>query len=179
MKLHDTTSGLGPANQYHATDASAVFNTGVSRLHEVGAGDGWRCWLCDEPVDPEMSVNDARGPSVDSGAGVTRAKTKRPRPGDGSERLAHRGCNTRKGAISAVVPWSDGLFVVDPAPIIASVERLQRKGGREVMARCPTRADGEEAAQWLVDRLSRLCPDLPVTTEIQPGGGQYLLVLRS
>ena len=36
----------------------------VSRLDEVGERDGWRCWICDEPVDPEMSVNDPRGPSV-------------------------------------------------------------------------------------------------------------------
>ena len=44
------------------------------------------------------------------------------------------------------------------------------------MARCPTRADGEEAPTWLVDRVSRLRPDLPVTTEVEPGGGQFLLV---
>lgn len=68
--------------------------------------------------------------------------------------------------------------MVDPAPIIASVERLQRKGGREVMARCPTLADGEEAATWLVGRISRLRPGLVVTTEVEPGGGQFLVVLR-
>jgi hypothetical protein len=149
----------------------------VNRLEEVGSSDGWRCWLCDEPVDPERSVNDARGPSVDSVA--TKAKSKKSRSGSVTERLAHRACNTKKGAIAAVVPWPPGLFVVDPAPIIASVERLGRKGGREVMARCPTRADGEEAAGWLVDRISRLAPDLAVTTEIEPGGGQWLLILRA
>jgi hypothetical protein len=142
----------------------------------VGAGDGWRCWLCDEPVDPEIPVNDSRGPSVDS---VTaKAKGKGARSGLGSERLAHRGCNTKKGAVAPVVAWPDRLFVIDPAPIITSVERLQRKGGREIMARCPTRADGDEAAAWLVDRISRLCPDMSVTTEVRPGGGQFLLVLQ-
>ena len=139
---------------------------GLSRLDEVGEADGWRCWLCDEPVDPDKSVNDARGPSVDSRKG-------------GPERLAHRACNTRKGAVTAVIPWPDALFVVDPAPIIPSVERLGRKGGREIMARCPTLADGQEAASWLVDRLSRLRPDLAVTTDVEPGGGQFLLVLRA
>lgn len=132
----------------------------------MGEADGWRCWLCDEPVDPDKSVNDARGPSVDSRKG-------------GPERLAHRACNTRKGAVTAVIPWPDALFVVDPAPIIPSVERLGRKGGREIMARCPTLADGQEAASWLVDRLSRLRPDLAVTTDVEPGGGQFLLVLRA
>ena len=56
--------------------------------------------------------------------------------------------------------------------------RLERKGGRELMARCPTRPDAEEAAAWLVDRLGRLHPGLDVRCEIEPGGGQYLLVLR-
>jgi ferric-dicitrate binding protein FerR (iron transport regulator) len=133
--------------------------------------------LCDEAVDPEMSVNDQRGPSIDSVA--TKAKGDRSRPGVGGERLAHRGCNTRKGAVAPVVSWPDRFFVVDPAPIIATVERLRRKGGREIMARCPTVADGEVAGEWLVDRISRLCPDLPVSVNVTPGGGQFLLILQA
>ena len=137
--------------------------------------------MCDEPVDSGMSVNDARGPSIDSG--TTRAKAKaRAKTGGwsaGRERLAHRACNTGKGAIAPVVPWPDRLYVIDPAPILASIERLERKGGREAMARCPSLADAEEAATWLVDRISRLHPGLLVTTEIEPGGGQFLLVLRA
>ena len=153
----------------------------MSRLEEVGEIDGWRCWLCDEAVDPEMSVNDPRGPSIDSI--TTDAKAKRKGQGKHAagepERLAHRGCNTGKGATAPVVTWPDRLFVVDPAPIIASVERLGRKGGREAMARCPSLGDAEEAATWLVDRISRLRPGLAVTTEIEPGGGQFLLILRA
>lgn len=149
----------------------------MSRLTELGAREGWRCWLCDEPVDPEMSVNDPRGPSIDSL--TTRAKGKAKASPAGEERLAHRACNTRKGAVAAVIPWPDHLFVVDPAPIIGSVERLQRKGGREVVGRCPTEADGEEAGTWLVDRISRLSPGLVVTAEVEPGGGQFLLIVRA
>jgi len=149
----------------------------VSRLEDVGAADGWRCWLCDEPVDPAMSVNDGRGPSIDSL--TTAKKAKKGAAVGGSERLAHRACNTRKGAVAAVVPWADHLFVVDPAPIITSVERLQRKSGREVMARCPTKADAAEAATWLADRLSRLAPDLAATVDVDLGGGQFLVTLRA
>ena len=145
----------------------------MGKLDEVGDSDGWRCWLCDEPVDRQMSVNDARGPSIDSI--VTKAKAK---SAAAPERLAHRGCNTRKGAVTPVVSWPDHLFVVDPAPIIASVDRLQRKGGREIMARCPTRADAAEAASWLLDRLSRLRPDLSPTVDVEAGGGQFMVVLR-
>ena len=149
----------------------------MSRLEDVAERDGWRCWLCDEPVDPAMSVNDSRGPSIDTLG--SKAKPKGPAGGGEAERLAHRGCNTRKGAVAAVVPWPGHLFVADPAPIVTSVERLGRKGGREIMARCPSAHDARDAADWLVDRLSRLRPDLTVNADVEPGGGQYLVVLRA
>jgi hypothetical protein len=145
----------------------------MSRLEEIGEAAQWRCWLCDEPVDPEMSVNDPRGPSLDHV--ITKARSRKK--GAVDERLAHRDCNTRKGAVTPIVQWADHLFLFDPAPIFASVQRLEAKGGREVMARCPTIADGKEAGDWLVDRISRLAPDLKVTTKTEPGGGQFLLVL--
>lgn len=147
----------------------------MSRLDEIGERDGWRCWLCDEPVDPDMSVNDPRGPSID--LRTTKAKAKKK--GATDERLAHRGCNTGKGANDPVVPWPEHLFVVDPAPIIAAVERLERKGGREVMARCPTADDADEVAAWLEDRVSRLAPGLGARAEVEAGGGQHLVALRA
>ncbi|CAB4617860.1 unannotated protein [freshwater metagenome] len=150
----------------------------MSRLDEVGERDGWRCWICDEPVDPEMSVNDSRGPSVDSV--ITKAKSKSKSKSDNAaeERLAHRGCNTKKGAIAPVIEWSPELFVSEPAPIYATVERLERKGGREIVARCPDQADGDAAAAWLVDRISRLRPGFQVSATVEPGGGQFMVVLR-
>jgi hypothetical protein len=146
----------------------------MSTLDEVGERDGWRCWLCDEPVDPDASVNSDRGPSVDS---ALAAKGKKATAG--AERLAHRSCNTGKGKVAPVVAWSPDLFVVDPAPIVATVDRLTRKGGQEVVARCPSRADADQAADWLVDRLSRFAPGLAVQAKVEPGGGQFLLVLRA
>jgi hypothetical protein len=77
------------------------------------------------------------------------------------------------------VLWPPQLFVVDPAPIVATVDRLTRKGGREVVARCPSRSDADKAAVWLLDRLSRFAPQLAVTTQVEAGGGQFLLVLRT
>ncbi|BCN48229.1 hypothetical protein GS436_16275 [Rhodococcus hoagii] len=146
----------------------------MSNLQEIGDRDGWRCWLCDEPVDPDMSVNDPRGPSVDGVATAKKSKAKAVQ-----ERLAHRACNTRKGAVKPVVPWPGHLFVVDPAPIVGVVEQLGRKGGRVAVARCPGESDAEAAGDWLVDRLSRFAPDLDVTTRIDAGGGGYLLVLET
>ena len=146
----------------------------MSTLNEVGERDGWRCWLCDEPVDPGASGNADRDPSIDSGA-----SPKGKKAAAGAARLAHRACNTRKGAVKPIVAWPPELFVVDPAPIVPSVERLTRKGGREVVARCPSRADAEKAGAWLVDRLSRFAPDLALTTHVEAGGGQFVLVLRA
>ncbi len=46
----------------------------MTRLDDIGQADGWRCWLCDEAVDPDMSVNDDRGPSIDSMTTQRKAK---------------------------------------------------------------------------------------------------------
>ena len=151
----------------------------MTRLDDVGQADGWRCWLCDESVDPDMSVNDDRGQSIDSMTTQRKAKGKGTESIFGSERLAHRGCNTKKGAVAPVVEWPRELFVSDPASIVTSAERLARKRGSEAMGRCPTEADAVSAAEWLVDRLSRLAPSLDVESRIQAGGGQYLVVLTS
>ena len=146
----------------------------MSDLNEIGDQDGWRCWLCDVAIDPEASTNSDLGPSVDSFAA---AKAKKGAAV--TERLAHRTCNTMRGKIAPVVPWSKDLFVVDPAPIFETVERLQRKGGREIVARCPDQRDAEQASEWLLDRLSRFAPDTEFTTQITPGGGQFMLALRT
>jgi hypothetical protein len=157
----------------------------MARLDEIGEQDGWRCWLCDEPVDADRAANDDQGPSVDSrmtdkkarkkGKGAAKSKGSLDR----DERLAHRSCNTGKGNVEAVVPWAEQLFVIDPVPIIATVDRLANKGGREIFCRCPTQPDAHDAAAWLIDRISRLEPGLDLTTDIQEGGGQYLVALRA
>ncbi|MDE2386828.1 MAG: hypothetical protein KGL77_03950 [Actinomycetales bacterium] len=146
----------------------------MSDLNVVGDLAAWRCWLCDAPVDPDASTNSDLGPSIDNFAA---AKAKKG--ASAVERLAHRACNTMKGKIAPVVPWSPDLFVVDPSPIFESVERLKAKGGREVVARCPSKDDAEQAAAWLLDRLTRLAPDSRFETQINEGGGQYMLVLRA
>lgn len=143
----------------------------MSDLNLVGERDGWRCWLCDKAIDPEASVNSDLGPSVDS---YFEAKAKQPN----RQRLAHRACNTMRGKVLPVIPWSKELFLVDPSPILESVERLVAKGGKEVMARTPTEDDAHQAASWLIDRLARLVPETTFATEVVPGGGMFLIKLR-
>jgi len=144
----------------------------MSDLNEVGERDNWICWLCDTPVNPDTSVNSDLGPSADS-----YADSKAKKGIATVERLAHRSCNTMRGKIAPVVPWSKDLLVVDPSPIFESVERLKAKGGREAVARCPSAEDAEQAAEWLINRVGRLAPGHLFSTEISPGGGQYLLKL--
>jgi hypothetical protein len=145
----------------------------MSDLNEVGERDGWRCWLCDQPVDPDASVNSDLGPSTDS-----YAASKAKKGAKTVERLAHRQCNTMKGKVSPVVAWSTELFVVDPSPIFEAVERLERKGGREIVARCPGQREADEASAWLLDRLTRLVPGVRFEVEIKSGGGQFMLALK-
>ncbi len=145
----------------------------MSDLDAIGTRDNWICWLCDEPVDAEGSVNNDRGPSADS---YFIAKAKK---GDkATERLAHRACNTMKGKIDPVIQWPNDLMVFEPAPIIATVERLAKKGGKEAVGRCADSKDAEQASAWLIDRLSRFTPELKFKTEVMPGGGQFVLMLR-
>jgi hypothetical protein len=68
--------------------------------------------------------------------------------------------------------------VVDPSPIFETVERLRKKGGREIIACCPGEQEAQEASEWLLDRLARLVPELDLATEIKSGGGQYMLTLK-
>ncbi|CAB4639228.1 unannotated protein [freshwater metagenome] len=145
----------------------------MSDLNAIGTQDNWICWLCDKPVDPDTSVNSDLGPSVDSFA-ATRVK----KGVAAIERIAHRQCNTMKGKIAPVVPWSKDLLVVDPSPIFETVERLRKKGGREIIARCPDERDANNASEWLLDRLGRLAPELEFTTVVSSGGGQYVLALK-
>jgi hypothetical protein len=48
-----------------------------------------------------------------------------------------------------------------------------------VVGRCPTIEDAAAPAEWLADRLTRLSPDQRLHTEVQAGGGQFLLMLRA
>jgi len=105
----------------------------MGQLDDVGESDGWRCccWLCDEPVDRDMPSSDPRSASVDTRLTKARSKKrKQDKKGLLPQRLAHKGCNTGKGTNDPVLAWPDHLIVVDPAPIIAATERLERKDSR-------------------------------------------------
>jgi hypothetical protein len=180
LHTHETLTG-GIQFPRRSTSTGTDTLRGMARLDDIGEQDGWLCWLCDEPVDPDHSVNDDRGPSVDGRMTAKKAKKSAKKRGrsEPTERLAHRSCNTGKGNTEAVVPWADELFVIDPVPIIPTVDRLVAKGGREAMCRCLTEDDAERAATWLLDRISRLEPGLSLTSTVSEGAGQFLVSLHA
>jgi hypothetical protein len=151
--------------------------TGMGTLDDVGERAGWRCWVCDQTVDPDASVNDGLGPSIDRFEFAKKGKGGKSSSGPDDERLAHRSCNTKKGAVSPVIAWPDDLIIFDPAPILQATERLLTKGGREMVARCASKSDAKQTSEWLLDRLSRLAPGVAFTTVIAEGGGQQLITL--
>ena len=38
---------------HDATEEAEPRGISMSRLDEIGDRDGWRCWICDEPVDAD------------------------------------------------------------------------------------------------------------------------------
>lgn len=126
-------------------------------------GDGWRCWLRMRR-STDMPADRHRGPSIDS---MTTSKSKghgivvRQRSARSSPRMQHQ----RRGP---TVPWPNVFFVADPAPIITSTEWLARKRGSEARVDARPKPSAVAAAEWLVDRLSRLAPSLHVESRSRP-----------
>lgn len=90
----------------------------MSDLEDIGERDGWRCWICDEPVDRDLPSRDPRAASVDARITRARARKKKGRMAPLPERLAHVGCNTGKGAnepgleVTSRIDEGGGQFLV-------------------------------------------------------------------
>ena len=160
------------SSEMHGTASRKVI--GMGTIEDIGELCGWRCWICDEPVKMDAAANDDQGSSLDRCEVFMKPSKKKQ---EVEERLAHRRCNTKKGAIKPVINWPEHFILFDPAPIIQSAERLITKGGREMVARCASKSDANEAGTWLQDRLHRLVPSVDFSIRIDEGGGQYLLSL--
>ena len=131
---------------------------------EIGEIDGWRCWLCDEPVDPDMSVNNPRGPSIDSRTTERQAKAKGTGKGKGK--------GTRSGAADPPRVQHRQGCRRSGDPVARRPVRRRRRGdhrlggplvtqGRAGSGRpMPRPGRRRAAAAWIVDRISRLEPGL-------------------
>lgn len=67
-------------------------------IDEIASRDGWMCWICGRPVDPAQEHHASRpnpiGPSIDH---VVPVSLLGPHTRD-NVRLAHLGCNIKRGA---------------------------------------------------------------------------------
>ncbi len=129
----------------------------MADLDELGEQDGWRCWLCGEPVpraakanDPALAVADQLAPA---------AKGQR---GRGTVRLAHKGCNDLRKGRPPKIAWPERLGVADAPDLLQSLTRLDKRRPQsgEVVAMCVDDAAAQAAAQWVV----------PVAQALFPGG---------
>ncbi len=102
----------------------------MSGLDEVGTRDGWRCWICDEAVDPHKSVNDARGPSIDSYFTASKAGKAKDLLGQGEEKASAAAGEAAAGnteAAAANASQSAGL--IDKAKELLTDERIDQVAG--------------------------------------------------
>ena len=127
------------------------------RLDDLGARDGWTCWVCEGDVDPDAPRASPSAPSIDHV--VPRSK------GGGSEatnvRLAHRRCNGRRGSHLPELEWPERFHVaLDQAPLWQSLQRLRRKeGSEELVAVVHDEATAGEATAWVVRAATRILGD--------------------
>jgi len=118
-------------------------------------------------------VNDARGPSVDS-----RTAKKAAADFAGGERLAHRACNTRKGAVTPVIPWPATLLVFDPAPLLTVPTGSTARAAARSWCAAPT-APTPNGRQTGWSTASPGWPGAAGHGERRRGGGQFLVALTA
>lgn len=135
----------------------------MTKTQAVAERDGWICWICDRPVPRNAASGTADGPTVDHVV----ARSRGGRAVRANERLAHGRCNRAKRSGTPVLPWADGLSVVDAAPLWPVLTRLTRRYGRELVAVCPDEDAGRAVAGWLTGRVQRALP-ADWRTEIAP-----------
>jgi hypothetical protein len=118
----------------------------------LAARDGWVCWLCEGPVDPEAPPGTAAAGTVDH-------VVPRSRGGDSDPsnlRLAHRRCNGARGHHLPELAWPDDVEVIDAVPLWTALARLVRRpGSSELVAVVGTQQRAEDAAGWARRRAER------------------------
>lgn len=122
------------------------------RAEELAARDGWVCWLCELPVDPDAPAGTPGAPTVDHVVPRSRGGTSDP----SNLRLAHRRCNGARGRHLPELAWPAELEVIDGVPLWTALARLVRRPGTsELVAVVGTHQRGEDAAGWAVRRAER------------------------
>lgn len=118
----------------------------------LAARDGWVCWLCEAPVDPDAPPGSAGAGTVDHVVPRSRGGSSDP----SNLRLAHRRCNGARGHHLPELAWPAELEVIDAVPLWTALARLVRRPGTtELVAVVGTRQRAEDAAGWARRRAER------------------------
>ena len=127
----------------------------MATLSEIGDSDGWRCWVCDEPVPRDAKPNDPNQPVADQIEPAAKG-TK----GRGRVRIAHKRCNDLRKGRPPTIPWPERFCVADAPELLQSLQRLEKRKppGGEVVAMCADADLAVAAAAWAVSVASTLFP---------------------
>ncbi|MEM7337519.1 MAG: HNH endonuclease signature motif containing protein [Actinomycetota bacterium] len=111
----------------------------------MAARDGWSCWLCHEPVDPDAPAGSPASATVDHV--VPRSRGGRTVPEN--LRLAHRRCNGARANHLPELAWPGEFGLLDAPSLWRSIRRLgARPGTAETVALAPTPELAERAGEW-------------------------------
>ncbi len=119
------------------------------KARQLAQADGWVCWLCEGPVDPDL-------PSNARWAGTVDHVVPRSRGGRSERtnlRLAHRECNARRADALPELQWPPDLFAIDAADLWTVIARIHRRpGSTELAAVFPSAELARRASTWAVDQ---------------------------
>lgn len=121
----------------------------------VAARDGWMCWLCEGPVDPDAPVGSAGHGTVDHVVPRSRGGSNDP----ANLRLAHRRCNMARANHLPELAWPVSLAPLDASGLWQSIARcVARPGAGEIVALFPHDELAAMASVWAVERAEELVP---------------------
>lgn len=137
---------------------------------QIAKRDGWVCWLCDSPINPDAPPGSVGAATVDHVVPKSRGGTSAP----ANLRLAHRRCNGRRGSHLPELIWPKELGLLDAPPLWRSLRHLvpasDRRGAKRrrsarrstrqsaqplVIALAPTAESAQAAGEWAAESARR------------------------
>lgn len=123
----------------------------MTRVDDLAGRDGWLCWLCELPIDPDAIVGSPGRATVDHVVPKSRGGRTEP----ANLRLAHARCNGRRGNDLPELIWPERFMLIDAAPLWQSLARILKRRSPEIIAVAPTHDLAIDAAAWATLRVER------------------------
>ena len=144
----------------------------MARVDDLAERDGWICWLCELPIDPDAIDGSPDRATVDHVVPKSRGGPTEP----GNLRLAHARCNGHRGNDLPELVWPERFMLIDAAPLWQSLARILKRRSPEIIAVAPTRDLADEAAEWAAFRVQRFVGGTWRTDLEQVGAGDSCLI---